>query len=70
MNSVPGPLAANSIYHSTVSTDTHTTVDEVEGAAPHVVCHLETISDERFVRRVTVGGYILLSVCRQLELVH
>ena len=53
------------LYSGTVSTDNHSTIDEVEGTALRVVCDLETDFDDCFVFatiRLTVGGHYFQSI--------
>ena len=52
------------LYCGTVSTDNHSTIDEVEGTALYVVCDLETSLNKLLIRS-TVGGHYSQSVeCR------
>ena len=51
-----GRSPPSELYSGTVSTDNHSTIDEVEGTALCVICDLETSLDKLLVRS-TVGSH-------------
>ena len=56
-----GRSPPSELYCGTVSTHTHSTIDEVESTALRVVCDLETRPDKLLVRSA-VGGHYSQSV--------
>ena len=65
-----GRSPPSELYSGTVSTDNHSTIDEVEGTALYVVCDLETSLNKLLIRS-TVGGHYSQSVeCRTQSREH
>ena len=57
---------SSELHSDTISSHTHSLIDEVEGAATRVVCYLETSCDENFVR-FSVGGHYSESIDSRTE---
>ena len=56
-----GRSPPSELYSGTVSTDNHSTIDEVEGTALCVICDLETSLNEGIVSPI-IGGHYSQSV--------
>ena len=65
-----GRSSPSKLYSGTVSSHTHSLIDEVECAVFKIICHLKTDLDKLFVR-FSVGGHYSESVdCRTQSREH